>query len=434
VLTAAENQRLTEVGPGTPMGNLARRFWAPVCTSAQLPEPDCPPLRTELLGEWFVVFRDSDGRPGMLDDGCMHRGVSLALGRVEEGGIRCLYHGWKFSVDGTILDTPNHCSEKFRLRMKAPAYPVREAGGLIWAYIGPKSKEPPFPEYGFMNGPDRNRAVIRFNIKASYLQQFEGGIDSSHVGILHSNQANPTWMTGEFTRVDAADNPGALAVADNAPVLEFEDTPFGFHYVAKRRGIPSQDGSPTHSIRVTPAFLPFGRVIPSPEFQYYNFEIPANDGATSTFIVVHGDSPVDRDRILEILGLDDPQVLDPESCELRLSWSNKFGQNRSAMEDSWSGLRGITAEDSTLALSMGPIVDRTKEHVVAADSAILHLRALLLESIDRNERGEEPLGLIQDYSQMQSLVDTTIAHGEAWQSYVSGNHHSGSTGTEAATR
>jgi phthalate 4,5-dioxygenase oxygenase subunit len=141
MLTSQENEILTQVGPATPMGRMMRRFWLPVCTSAQLPERDSDPLRAGLLGESFVVFRDTAGQVGVLDERCMHRCASLALGRVEQGGIRCLYHGWKFAADGTVLDTPNNRNARFRDRMKAPAYPVREAGGLVWTYIGPKDQQ-----------------------------------------------------------------------------------------------------------------------------------------------------------------------------------------------------------------------------------------------------------------------------------------------------
>src|ERR1700722_2611325 len=130
MLTAEENATRTEVGPQKPMGRMMRRFWLPICMSRQLPEPDGKPLRARLLGENFVVFRDTEGKIGVLDEYCMHRGVSLALGRVEKGGIRCLYHGWKFGVDGAIHETPNYCNEHFRQRMKAPAFPVHEAGGV----------------------------------------------------------------------------------------------------------------------------------------------------------------------------------------------------------------------------------------------------------------------------------------------------------------
>jgi nitrite reductase/ring-hydroxylating ferredoxin subunit len=154
-----DNDLLMHVGAGTPFGDMLRRYWHPIAMSSQVAEPDGPPLRTKLLGEPFVVFRDTQGRVGVLDEYCMHRGASLALGRNEEGGLRCIYHGWKFDVDGAILETPNHADCRFRENTKAPAYPVREQSGLVWAYIGPKELEPPFRSFEFDTVPEANRVL-----------------------------------------------------------------------------------------------------------------------------------------------------------------------------------------------------------------------------------------------------------------------------------
>jgi phthalate 4,5-dioxygenase oxygenase subunit len=421
MLSAQENEVLTRVGPDTPMGRMMRRFWFPVATSAQLPAPDCAPLRVSLLGESLVVFRDTSGAVGVLEELCMHRCVSLALGRVEKGGIRCLYHGWKFAVDGTILDTPNNTNLRFRDRMKAPAFPVREAGGLIWAYIGPKGKQSELPAYSFLNGPDENRVVVRLNTPCNYLQLFEGGVDSSHVGILHSNSANPTWMDDTFTPVTDEDyNPGALSSSDNAPLLEVEDTAFGFHYVAKRQGPAAADGAGTYSIRVTPALLPVTRVIPAPAFQFWVFEVPASDVATSTFLVAHGAKPIDRASILRVLGLKAP-LWNERTGDFRASWADGMGQDRSRLASSWTGYEGIEQEDAVLAISMGAILDRTKEHMVAADRAVIHLRRRLLDSVKRHEAGGDPVGLGVDVSAVRSLPDTVIAPDDSWQALVPAN-------------
>jgi phthalate 4,5-dioxygenase oxygenase subunit len=422
MLTSEENETLTRVGPGTAMGQMMRRFWMPIATSAQLPAPDSDPLRARLLGESFVVFRDTAGQVGVLEELCMHRCASLALGRVEKGGIRCLYHGWKFAADGTILDTPNNANPKYKDRMKAPAFPVREAGGLIWTYIGPKDQQPEFPHYAFLDGPDSDRAVIRLNTPVNYLQLFEGGVDSSHVGILHSNQANPTWMNDEFTPRDDEDfNPGALASGDNAPKLELEDTAFGFHYVAKRQGPRAADTSTiTHSIRITPVLLPFARIIPAPAFQFFVFEVPQGDTVTSTYIIAHGDKPIDREEIIRIMGLREPFWNDTD-CDFRATWADRLGQDRARMRSSWTGFDGIEQEDAILAISMGPVLDRTREHVVAADRAVIHLRARLLESVRLNEDGQEPIGLAAGVTDVRSLPDTVIPADGRWQALVPGN-------------
>ncbi|MDB5572195.1 MAG: hypothetical protein JWN93_3378 [Hyphomicrobiales bacterium] len=423
MMTPQENDTLTRVGPAAPMGRMMRRYWHPVCASSQLPKPDGDPLRVRLLGENFVAFRDSSGAVGVLDELCMHRRASLAIGRVEDGGIRCLYHGWKFGRDGTIQETPNFCDERFRARMRAPAYPAREAGGMVWAYIGPRDKEPAFPKFGFFDGPDENRVILRINTAANYLQLWEGGCDSSHVGVLHSNRANPAWMKKGFEAATDEDyNPGAITVPDNAPDLEVENTAYGFHYVAKRQGAPLADGTPTASVRVTPVMFPTGRIIPAPAFQFYVFETPQDDFKTSTYLVCHGDKPVNREDIKRIMGLDDERFWREADCEFRATWDDRLGQDRSRMAEDWTGFRGIEQEDAIIAISMGAIVDRSKEVLIPADMAVVRLRHRLLESVRRVEAGEDPIGVhVADYTDVRSLVDTTIAGADTWQAHVSGN-------------
>lgn len=425
-MKASENEILTRVGPDTPMGKTMRRYWHPICASEQLPHPDCDPLRTKLLGQTFVVFRDSAGKVGVLDEYCMHRRVSLAIGRVEDGGIRCLYHGWKFATDGTILETPNHPDERYRKNLKAPAYPVHEAGGMVWTYIGPREQQPVFPKYPFFDGPDENRVVLRINTHANYLQLFEGGVDSSHVGILHSNRANPTWMQDTFTAVTDEDyNPGALSVPDNSPTLETEDTEYGYHYVAKRKAGPQPDGRKAVSIRVTPVILPTCRIIPAPAFQFFVFEVPQDDHWTSTYLLCHGPKAIARSDILRIMGLDDERFWNPTTCEFTADWSNRLGQDRAAMQENWTGFSGIEQEDAVLAVSMGPIVDRSQEHLVPADSAVVRLRRRLLEAVRMVEKGEEPIGnRLPDLCHVKALVDTVIDAEDDWRGQVSSNRMS----------
>jgi phthalate 4,5-dioxygenase oxygenase subunit len=392
MLTHEENETLCRVGPKTAMGQVMRRYWHPVCSSEQLPHPDCDPLRVGLLGERFVAFRDSEGKVGVLDELCMHRGASLALGRVEQGGLRCLYHGWKFAVDGTILETPNHADCRFRERMKAPAYPAREEGGLVWAYIGEKKKVPPFRRFSFMDATAENRTVLRISVKTNYLQLWEGGADSSHVGILHSNDARPGWMEQSFNRSPDADNPANLAVDDNAPTFEIEDTDYGFHYAAMRRG-PGPNGAPeVKNIRVVPLIMPYIRIIPAPSFFFHVFEVPDHDYATTTYLTTHGHSPVNREKIVKLLGLDDPRYWNQKNCDFTATWDDRFGQNRAAMSHDWGGLGGVEKEDAIMSLSMGPMFDRTKEHLVAADQAVVRLRRRLLDCVKAVEAGQEPLG------------------------------------------
>jgi phthalate 4,5-dioxygenase oxygenase subunit len=432
MVTKAENELLCRIGPGTPMGAVFRRFWNPICMSEQLPQADGAPLRLEILGEQLVLFRDSAGKLGLLDEACMHRGASLALGRVEDNGIRCLYHGWKFAVDGTVLETPNHPDPQFAKRVRpATAYAVREAGGFVWAYMGPTERQPAFPRWRFFDFEPANVRKVRLYANVNYLQQLEGGTDSSHVGILHSNFARPSWMTGEFRPNDDADNPATLATGDLAPQLFVEETEFGFHYAAVRQlGAGAAEG--IQNVRVVPVILPSTRIIPAPAMQYLIFEIPVNDTRTVTFGATyrHDGGAVDVRKLNEISGRHDPQLLCADSYEYQGSWDNRFGQSRDSMRQDWSGIKGVAMEDLAIALSQGPIVDRSKETLVPADQAVVRSRRLLLECARRVSAGGNPIGAGVDVSQVVAC-DENQHRSQPWQNLVPTHKAAAAQGVEA---
>ncbi|MDO9435692.1 Rieske 2Fe-2S domain-containing protein [Hydrogenophaga sp.] len=413
MLNSKDNETICRVGPGTPMGVLMRRYWHPVCTSAQLATPDAPPLRVRLLGEDYVAFRDSEGRVGMLDELCMHRGASLALGRVEEGGLRCIYHGWKFNVSGAVMETPNHADPKYRERMKAPAYPVREAGGLVWAYVGPKELQPEFSQYAFMEAKPEHRVALRVNVSCNYLQLVEGGEDSSHVGVLHTNMARPGWIDGSFQPNPDVINPAALASNDLEPALKIEETAFGFQYVALRK--THEEG--VKNARVVPFIIPYGRIIPAPAFLFTVFEVPEDDTHTSTYIVVHGNAPVSEDKLIELLGLDDTHYYNRKSCVYTSTWADNFGQNRERMKDNWTGLVGVEVEDATIALSQGPLYDRSKEHLVPADQGVVRVRRALLAAVKVAAENGTPPAVGLDLRGV-SACDVQMKDGALWQDLV----------------
>lgn len=410
MLNREDNELLCRVGPGTPGGALMRRFWHPVCTAAQLPQPDCAPLRVRLLGENYVAFRDTEGQVGFLEELCMHRGASLALGRVEEGGIRCLYHGWKFSASGTVMETPNHPDPKYAARMKAPAFPVREEGGIVWAYVGPAELRPEFSRYAFMDADPQHRVVLRINVACNYLQLVEGGEDSSHVGVLHTNMARPGWKDNEFTRNPDVVNPAALASNDLEPALKIEDTAFGFHYVALRK----TDDPKIRNARVVPFIVPYGRIIPAPAFLFTVLEVPEDDTHTSTYIVVHGDAAITEEKITELLGLNDSRYYDRKNCSFTASWVDTFGQNRELMKENWTGLRGVEVEDATIGLSQGPLYDRSREHLVPADQAVVRVRRVLLEAVKRVADNRQPAALGLDLRGV-GACDAQLEEGASWQ-------------------
>lgn len=418
MLSKANNELLCRIGPDTTMGEVFRRFWHPVCLSEQVPGPDCDPVRVEILGENLVAFKDGDGRLGLLEEACPHRGVSLALGRNEDKGLRCLYHGWKFAVDGTILDMPNCVDSSLKQRLKAKTYPAREAGGFVWAYLGPAEKMPPFPKWRFLDIPVANMRINRIDADVNYMQQLEGGADTSHVGVLHSNFARPGWMSGAFNANTDPDNPAALATGDLAPTLLLEDTPFGFHYAAIRQvpdGVP--DGM--RNVRITPIIMPSTRIIPSPAVQFIVFEVPMNDTRTATFAASYrlDGQPVDQWKLNEMSGRHNPALFDEKTHRYVGSWANKFGQDRAQMKDNWTGIKGVVMEDMAMAMTQGPIADRSREHLVPADQAVMRCRRQLLESAKRVAEGGDPIGVTVDVSTIRA-IDATVPGNVPWQDLV----------------
>ena len=419
MLSKQDNLRLCLIGPGTPMGDVFRRYWNPVALAEELPPPDGKPLRVQALGESLVAFRDTSGQVGLLAENCLHRGVSLALGRVENGGIRCLYHGWKFDVTGAVLEMPNLGDGRVQQRLKAIRYPVREAAGLLWAYMGPAHKEPPFPNWPFMSLPVDHLKVVRINAACNYMQQLEGGTDTSHVGILHSNQARPGWMAGEFTANTDRDNTAALASDDLAPTLYIAETEFGFHYAALRKMAPGPDQAERVNVRVVPIILPATRVIPSIDTQVVVFEVPMTDTKTASITVAYrpDGKPFDSRKFDQLRGRDNPAMFNPQTHEYLGHWGNDFGQDRATMAGDWSGIRGIHMEDMAMSVSSGPILDRSTETLLPSDRALVKARRQLLDSADLVEEGKDPLGLHADFSKAVAC-DVTTGVDVDWQTLV----------------
>ncbi|KIF65867.1 hypothetical protein HY68_38970 [Streptomyces sp. AcH 505] len=409
MLTKEQNERLCRVGPGTPMGALFRRFWLPVCTADKLIEPGGAPRAERLLGQDLVVFRGKDGQVGVLDEFCIHRGASLALGRVEECGLRCLYHGWSFGVDGSVLDIMNIPADKRSPKLRARAYPVVEEGGLIWTYLGPKESQPAFRRYAYMDLPDANRVVLMWKTNANWVQMLEGGLDSSHVSILHTNAARPGWGGASDKKVGAMD--------DTGPSLEIEDTQFGYHYAAFRGRANGAGGN----VRITPFIMPSGRIIPGGALLGYNstllIEVPIDDEHTATYSVRYADRPMSRADRLRETGLDDPGIYSQETQEFLFSRMEFNKQRRDLMETNWSGFRGISTEDAVIAVSMGPLYDRSRENLISSDLAIVRMRRRLLDSIDRMERGLEPVGFNVDSRSIEA-VDASPPDGAHWRTLV----------------
>jgi hypothetical protein len=261
-----------------------------------------------------------------------------------------------------------------------------------------------------MDAPAENRVVVRINVDCNYLQLTEGGFDSSHVGILHSDIARPGWMDAAVKQCADPEHPGALAVDDNDPEIELTETDFGFYYAAFRRGAADARGQERLNVRIVPFMLPSTRIIPSPTTLFTVFETPADDHHTSTFIVVHGGQPVERERVISILGLDKGNYWSEQDPHFRASWADRFGQDRSRMKTAWTGFQGLEQEDAVISLSMGPVYDRSQEHLVAADRAVASLRKILLRAADRLEVGDS-IRLPEDLTDV-GAPDVFLAAGE----------------------
>src|SRR6266478_5523713 len=257
MLSHEENEFICRTGPDTPMGELFRRFWLPVALAEEIPGPDCDPVRVQVLGEHLILFRDTQGRPGLVDAYCPHRGAPLFFGRNEECGLRCVYHGWKFDVEGNCVDTPSEPGDSnFRQKIRAKCYPALELGGLIWTYMGPSGLMPASPALDWAVVPDNQRYLSRRLQECNYLQALEGGIDSSHVSSLHRDAV----LVSEKTKDSVLRGNGRgreLIRADKAPKFDVKETDYGLLITARRNADENH-----YYWRATHWLMPFYTMVP----------------------------------------------------------------------------------------------------------------------------------------------------------------------------
>ena len=255
-MTPEDNELLTRVGPGTLMGSLLRRYWLPLLPSDELGPPDGAPRRMRLLGEDLVAFRDSGGRVGLLAEACPHRRASLFFGRNEEGGLRCVYDGWKFDVAGRCLELPSEPPDsRLREGVRARAYPCRELNGVVWAYLGPAEEAPPLPELGWAVAPPSRRSVWTYARTCNWLQALEGDVDTVHLGWLHARVGSGGVREVAF---HAEDRLRDIAVRDRLPDLHVVETPAGLSIGARR-----DDGAGGHYWRVSQFLMPVFTSVPA---------------------------------------------------------------------------------------------------------------------------------------------------------------------------
>jgi phenylpropionate dioxygenase-like ring-hydroxylating dioxygenase large terminal subunit len=393
VLSFEENELLTRSGAGTPCGDYFRRYWLPAVLASEVPEPDCPPVRVRMLGENLLAFRDTSGRAGLIDELCPHRRASLFWGRNEECGLRCVYHGWKFDVNGACVDMPNEPPEYgFQNRVRTTAYPTREFGGLVWAYLGPPDQTPELPKLEWARVAEGHRYVSKRLQETNYLQAIEGGIDSSHSNFLHAS-VDAFRMTDAY--LEKVKNSTSLRakyhILDKSPRFTVKKTDYGL-IIAVRRNAEEDN----YYWRLTQFLLPSHTMIPHQKGDTIHGHcwVPRDDETCWVWTVSwNPERPLGEQEWAAIReetfvhARVDPVTFRP----VRNKDNNYLIDRRQQRSASMTGIHGFAAQDQAIQESMGPRVDRTRERLGTSDTAIIAMRRLLLQEIQALKEGHEPL-------------------------------------------
>jgi phthalate 4,5-dioxygenase oxygenase subunit len=415
MLTRDENELLCRVGPGTPMGELMREYWLPGLLSSELPGRDSDPRRIMLLGEPLIAFRDTNGEVGLLQNNCPHRGASLFFGRNEESGLRCVYHGWKFDTAGNCVDMPNEPAESdFRTKVSALAYPTRERGGIIWVYMGARTAEnlPPLPDLEGNMLPDDQTGIGIFQRECNWMQALEGDIDTAHVGFLHQGAISADSVPeGSWAK---------YALSDRAPRFKVLDVDGGVTYGTFR---PADPGNTYW--RVAHFLFPFYTMVAA--------------GVLGLKVAVRAWVPIDDNHCFGLsmskLGTQGRQrsgqpgdnlvdaPLRPDSTD----WYGRFRFDANARNDfridrdkqrggkSYTGIPSVSLEDHAVTESMGPIYDRTSEHLGSSDAMIIRTRRRLMAAAAAvRERGIVPPGVDQPEAYRLRSGGVVLPDGADW--------------------
>lgn len=386
MLSKEDNERLTRTGAATSMGEVVRRFWVPVLLSRELPEPDCAPKRVTVMGEKLLAFRDTEGRIGLVDPVCPHRGADLYLGRNEECGLRCVFHGLKFDVNGKCVDIPIAPASTKRDRMNIKAYPTQEWGDIIWAYMGPTEQMPELPAMEFAQVPPSHRYVSKKWQDCNWMQCLEGAIDTAHFSFLHMVIAKNDEDAMEKLKHAAI---GAQGVAndrirwvrdDPMPRFEINETDVGLVIGGARKA----DGDDVYW-RIAQFMMPNHALVPSafPGENYHGQTwVPVTDGACWIYTYTwNPDRPLTEDEIERARrGHTVHAEVDENFVPLRTK-GNNYGLDRQRQKhDSFTGIDGVSEQDAAVQDSQGEIADRTREHLFATDVGVVRFRRFMLEN------------------------------------------------------
>jgi len=398
------NELLTQTGPGTPMGDLFRQYWIPVLLADELPEPGSPPVRVKVLSERMIAFRDGEGRYGLIDEFCAHRGASLWFGNNEVGnneaaGLRCAYHGWKYDVNGQCIEVPSEPdNSNFCTKVKLTSYPLLKIGDVLWTHMGDPAKRPDPPEFEWITVPAEQTYTSKRWQESNWLQALEGGIDSSHVSWLHSAglRNDPLFKGSKGNEYN---------LNDMRPFFEVVESDGGL-LVGVRRN--AEEGN--YYWRITPWVMPaFTMVPPRGDHPVHgHFWVPIDDENcwvfTFDYLPARPLTEAELQAMRDGHGVHNEYV--PGTYRPLQNKDNDYMMDRGAQRrgETFSGIKGIAMQDASLQESMGPIVDRTKERLVSADSGIIKARRKLVQAAqDLREHGVTPPGVDTKHHRVRSV-------------------------------
>ena len=410
MLGQKDNELLTRVGPHTPMGEVMRRYWIPALLAEEIPAPDCAPVRVRLLGEDLVAFRDSRGKAGLLGEHCAHRGTSLFFGRNEACGLTCIYHGWKYDVNGNVLETPAEPADSdFKKKLRHISYPCKEVAGIIFTYMGPAATSPPqFPRYEWSQLGDEQICPVKSYLQCNYLQGIEGDFDSAHTSFLHNNDL----INGQRLK------------RDGAPLLEAEETSYGMRAVSIRK-----IGADQIYVRTSLYIMPSFSIVPGPptekfddeDIRGFRFWVPIDDRTTWLYILNMRKKPFSAEERKSLRSW-----VDADYRRIRNA-ANNYLQDRAQQKTvSYTGIAAANPaeQDGCATESMGAVCDRTREHLGYSDKIIIALRKMLLRTASDLAEGKDPGHVIRDpgaadFSRLRSLKGLLPAHSD-WHQLLDG--------------
>lgn len=416
MLNDTDNEFLSRIGPGTPMGEYLRRFWMPFLLPEELPTPDCPPVRTTLLGEKLVAYKDTNGDIGLLDNYCPHRRASLFFGRNEECGLRCVYHGWKFDKDGNCVDMPSEPAESnFKDKVRITSYPAREWGGLIWAYMGPEENMPALPNIDWATLPESHRIISKRSQESNWVQSVEGGIDSSHISFLHGGVTPYLRDNPEKKARRGGGRPLGFTTIDTSPRFAVDDTDAGLLISARREADEDR-----YYYRITQCLLPFYTMIPGAiepghqigghawvpidDYNCWNFSITWNPYRAFTDEEVknawsgYGIHALTDEKYRPLSNSDNDYNIDREEQKWR----------------TFTGIKGIGEQDMGTQESMGALSWRGGEHLGASDSAIIAYRRRLMKEVRNLQEGIESFASTHPDAYAVRSASVLVKRGESY--------------------